>query len=193
MVDNVKSAGKSELRYFFLDVLKTLAALIEEKDPFLRKHSQRVGNNCANFCERFKIVDEEDTEKIYYAGVLHDIGFITVPLEILQKPENMVWIKKHPVRGEKILANLSYVKDILPMIRHHHEAIDGSGYPDGLKKDNIPLGARVIALFNHFDNLVFPRPSQQATSVVEALDEIMSNAGNLFDEELIQDFLFYIL
>jgi putative nucleotidyltransferase with HDIG domain len=197
MVGKGKSASKSEIRYFFLDVLRTLTALIEEKDPFLRKHSQRVGNNCANFCERFKIVDEDDTEKIYYAGVLHDIGFITVPLEILQKPdpitdEDMVWIKKHPVRGEKILANLSYVKDILPMIRHHHEAIDGSGYPDGLKKDNIPLGARVIALFNHFDNLVFPRPSQQATSVVEALDEIMSNAGNLFDEELIENFLEFI-
>lgn len=161
MAENGKSASKSEIRYFFLDVLRTLTALIEEKDPFLRKHSQRVANNCANFCERFKIVDEDDIEKIYYAGVLHDIGFITVPLEILQKPdpitdENIVWIKKHPVRGEKILAHLSYVKEILPIIRHHHEAIDGSGYPDGLKKENIPLGARVVALFNHFDNLVFP-------------------------------------
>jgi HD-GYP domain-containing protein (c-di-GMP phosphodiesterase class II) len=198
MAENGKFAKKkSEFRYFFLDVLRTLTALIEEKDPFLRRHSQRVANNCANFCERFKIVDEDDIENIYYAGVLHDIGFITVPLEILQKPEpiteeNMVWIKKHPVRGEKILAHLSYVKEILPIIRHHHEAIDGSGFPDGLKKDNIPLGARVVALFNHFDNLVFPRSSQKATSVVEALEMIMSNAGKLFDEKLIQNFLEFI-
>jgi len=85
----------------------TLTAMLEEKDPFLKQHSERVANNSANFCEEFKIFDEEGSETIYYAGLLHDIGIIGVPAEILQKAdpltdEEMIWIKKHPVRGEKI-------------------------------------------------------------------------------------------
>jgi putative nucleotidyltransferase with HDIG domain len=197
MADNGISPDGSELRYFFIDVLRTLTALIEEKEPHLKKHSQRVANNSANFCEKFKIFDDNDIEKIYYAGLLHDIGYITVPSDILKKSssltsEELVCKKKHTVRGEKILAELSYVKDILPIIRHHHEAIDGSGYPDGLEQDDIPLGAQIIALFNYFDNLVFPRSSQQATSVVQALEGIMNKAGKLFDEKLVQNFIEYI-
>jgi putative nucleotidyltransferase with HDIG domain len=120
-----------------------------------------------------------------------------VPAEILQKvdqltDEEMIRIKKHPVRGEKILSNLSYLKDILPMIRHHHEAIDGSGYPDGLKSDEIPLGGRILCLFNHFDNLAFPRSSKQAMSTKDALEAIKSKAGKLFDENLIPDFIKFI-
>jgi HD-GYP domain-containing protein (c-di-GMP phosphodiesterase class II) len=151
--------------------------MIEEKDPFLKQHSERVANNSANFCEEFKIFDEEGSETIYYAGLLHDIGIIGVPAKILQKvdqltDEEMIWIKKHPVRGEKILSNLDYLKEILPMIRHHHEAIDGSGYPDGLKTSAIPLGGRILCLFNYFDSLVFPRSSKQAMSTKDALPMI---------------------
>jgi HD-GYP domain-containing protein (c-di-GMP phosphodiesterase class II) len=137
----------------------------------------RVADNSANFCEEFKIFDEEGIESIYYAGLLHDIGIIGVPVDILKKvdqltEEEMIWIKKHPVRGEKILSNLDYLKEILPMIRHHHEAIDGSGYPDGLKGSEIPLGGRILCLFNYFDSLVFPRSSKQAMSTKDALPMI---------------------
>jgi len=141
-----------EFREFVLDVVKTLVALIEEKDPFFRKHSERVANNGANFCEEYKIVDDEDVETIYFAGLLHDIGIVAIPINLLQRTdpltdEEMILIKKHPVSGEKVLGNFKYMKDVLPMVRHHHEAVDGSGYPDGLKGDEIPLGARVIGLF----------------------------------------------
>ncbi len=197
MVDIEIPKTKFEFRYFILEVIGTLAAFIEEKDPFLRKHSERVANNSANFSEEFKILDGDVIESVYFAGLLHDIGIIAVPLEILQKsdpltPEEMIWIKKHPVRGEKILANLSFLREILPMVRHHHEAIDGSGYPDGLQKHEIPLGARVLGLFNHFDNLVFPRFSGEALSVEDALEEIKSNSGKLFDEYLIGSFIDFI-
>jgi len=188
---------KTEFKYFILDVIATLTSMIEEKKPFLKKHSERVANNSANFCEEFKIFDEEGSETIYYAGLLHDIGIIGVPAEILQKvdqltDEEMISIKRHPVRGEKILSNLNCLKDVLPMIRHHHEAIDGSGYPDGLKSDEIPLGGRILCLFNHFDNLAFPRSSKQAMSSKDALEAIKSNAGKLFDENLIPDFIKFI-
>jgi len=197
MSDTDIPKDKTEFRYFIIEIIGTLTAMIEEKDPFLKQHSERVANNSANFCEEFKIFDEEGSETIYYAGLLHDIGIIGVPAEILQKvdpltDEEMIWIKKHPVRGEKILSNLNYLKDILPMIRHHHEAIDGSGYPDGLKNSEIPLGGRILCLFNHFDNLAFPRSSKQAMNTKDALEAIKSKAGKLFDENLVPDFIKFI-
>jgi putative nucleotidyltransferase with HDIG domain len=197
MADSDIPKDKTEFRYFILEVIGTLTAMIEEKDPFIRKHCERVANNSANFCEEFKIFDEAANEAIYYAGLLHDIGILGVPARILQKvdpltDEEMIWIKKHPVRGEKILSNLNYLKEILPMIRHHHEAINGSGYPDGLKSNEIPLGARILSLFNYFDNLAFPRSVKQAMNPENALEAVKIEAGKLFDENLIPDFIKFI-
>ena len=187
----------AEFGEFVLDAIRTLVAIIEEKDPFLRKHSERVANNCANFCEEYKIVGDEDVETIYFAGLLHDIGIVAIPIDLLRRTDpltdkEMIQIKKHPVSGEKVLANLSILKDVLPMIRHHHEAIDGSGYPDGLKADEIPLGARVIGLFNYLDTLVFARSSEKALSIEDALVEIKGKAGQQFDQDLIQNFIAFV-
>ena len=189
--------SKAEVRDLILEVVRTLAALLEEKDPFLKKHSERVANNSANFCEEYKIAAAEDFETIYLAGLLHDIGIVAVPIDILNRSDplseaEMVRIKRHPVSGEKILSNFSYLKEILPMVRHHHEAFDGSGYPDGIAGENIPLGARIIGLFNHFDNLVFPRFSEKELSLEEALDDINSKAGQQFDGKLIDNFMIFV-
>ncbi len=197
MADTEIPRTPAEFRYFIIDVVKTLAAFVQEKDPYLKKHSKRVANNCANFCEQFKLLKENDVENLYLAGLLHDIGIVGVPLTVLHKTEalteeEMVLIKKHPVRGEKILSNLDYLKNLLPIIRHHHEAVDGSGYPDGLEKEEIPLGARVLGLFNHFDNLVYPRMMDQAVSIDEALKDIQQKAEKLFDADLIPDFTTFI-
>ena len=189
--------NKAEFAEFVLDVIKTLVALIEEKDPFLRKHSKRVANNCANFCEEYKILGSEEVETIFYAGLLHDIGIVAIPINLLQRTDpltkaELILIKKHPVSGEKILGNLTVLKDVLPMVRHHHEAFDGSGYPDGLQADKIPLGARVIGLFNYLDNLVFARSTEQALRVEDALVEISGKAGQQFDPDLIQNFTAFV-
>jgi putative nucleotidyltransferase with HDIG domain len=189
--------NEAEFKEFILDVVKTLVALLDEKDPFLRKHSKRVANNCANFCEEYKVCGEQDVETIYYAGLLHDIGIVAIPIDLLQRTDpltdaEMVMIKKHPVSGEKILGNLGFLQDVLPMVRHHHEAFDGSGYPDGLKADQIPPGARIIGLFNYLDNLVFARASEKAMTVEDALVEINGKAGQLFDQDLIQNFITFV-
>jgi putative nucleotidyltransferase with HDIG domain len=189
--------SKAEVRNIILEVVKTLVALLEEKDPFLRKHSERVANNCANFCEEFKIVRPEDIETIFFAGLLHDIGIVAVPLEILKRSdplskEEMVRIKRHPVSGEKVLSNFSYLKDLLPMVRHHHEAVDGSGYPDGIEGDKIPLGARIVGLFNYFDNLVHPRFSGKGLGIEAALEDVNSKVGQKFDKRLINNFMAFI-
>jgi len=104
----------------------------------------------------------------------------------------MVRIKKHPVSGEKILGNLNLLQDVLPMVRHHHEAMDGSGYPDGLKKGDIPLGTRILGLFNYLDHLVFPRSSETAMSIEDALVEINGKAGQQFDQDLIPNFITFV-
>lgn len=197
MADTKIPQTKAEVRDLILEVVRTLVALLEEKDPFLRKHSERVANNSANFCEEYKIVAAQDVETICFAGLLHDIGIVAVPIDILQRSdplseEEMVRIKRHPVSGEKVLSNFSYLKDILPMVRHHHEAFDGSGYPDGIEGEKIPLGARILGLFNHFDNLVFPRFSKKELSLQEALEDINSKAGQQFDGKLIKDFMTFI-
>jgi len=197
MTDTKIPQTKAEVRNLILEVVRTLVALLEEKDPFLRKHSERVANNSANFCEEYKIVAADDFETICFAGLLHDIGIVAVPIDILQRSDplseaDMVRIKRHPVSGEKVLSNFSYLKDILPMVRHHHEAFDGSGYPDGIAGEKIPIGARVIGLFNHFDNLVFPRFSEKELSLEEALEDINSKAGQQFDGELINNFMAFI-
>ncbi len=197
MADTKIPQTKAEVRDLILEVVRTLVALLEEKDPFLRKHSERVANNSANFCEEYKIVAAQDVETICFAGLLHDIGIVAVPIDILQRSdplseEEMVRIKRHPVSGEKVLSNFSYLKDILPMVRHHHEAFDGSGYPDGIEGEKIPLGARILGLFNHFDNLVFPRFSEKELSLAEALEDINSKAGQQFDGKLINDFMTFI-
>ena len=188
---------KSEVRDLILEVVRTLVALLEEKDPFLRKHSERVANNCANFCEEYKIVAGDDAETIYQAGLLHDIGIVAIPIDILQRSDplseaEMVRIKRHPVSGERVLSNFSYLKSILPMVRHHHEAFDGSGYPDGIEGENIPLGARIIGLFNHLDNLMFPRFTEKKFSLEDALEDTNSKAGQQFDSKLINNILTFI-
>ncbi|CAB1071870.1 hypothetical protein D1AOALGA4SA_1365 [Olavius algarvensis Delta 1 endosymbiont] len=189
-----ESQKNNELKSLVLEVVRTLSALLQEKDPFLKKHSERVANNSANFCEEYSIAAAEDVEDIYLAGLLHDIGIVAVPIDILHRSDTlgedeMIRIKRHPVSGAKVLSNFSLLQNILPMVRHHHEAYDGSGYPDGIDGENIPLGARVIALFNYLDNLIYPRLSKNELSVADALKDISSKAGQQFDGRLINDFV----
>jgi putative nucleotidyltransferase with HDIG domain len=197
MADTKIPKTQAEVRELVIEVVRTLAALLEEKDPFLRKHSERVANNCANFCETYKIVAPEEVETIYFAGLLHDIGIVAIPINILQREEplseeEMVRIKRHPVSGERVLSNFSYLNEILPMVRHHHEFFDGSGYPDGIEGENIPLGARIIGLFNHFDNRVNPRFAEKRLNLEEALEDINSKAGKQFDSSLINNFMQFV-
>jgi putative nucleotidyltransferase with HDIG domain len=197
MADLKTIPSKGDAGEWVLEVVRTLVALLEAKDPFLKKHSERVANNSANFCEAYKIVAANDVESIYFAGLLHDIGMVAVPTDILQNPETnddegMVRIKRHPICGEKILSNLSCLEDILPMVRHHHEAVDGSGYPDRIEGDNIPLGARVIGLFNYFDNIRFPRLEKKRSNLKDAVDAVTAKAGQLFDDRLIKNFAKFV-
>jgi len=197
MANTQNMSSKFKSSDFVSEIVGALLDLIEEVDPFLKKHSERVANNCANFCKKFKVIDEEELDTIYFAGLLHDIGLVGVPTDLLQKSdplsaEEEFRIKGHPVNGAVILANLKCLDRVLPMIRHHHEKMDGSGYPDGLKGTDIPFGARIIGLANYFDTLAFARPPDKRMPIADALNQIKKESKQSFDEGLIPDFVSFI-
>lgn len=193
------SMPKSEVEFkeWLVELVHTLAAIVEEKDPLLKNHCQRVANNCANFCEEYKLLKEDDIFNIYLAGLMHDFGLIFFPDTLLKEPdkrtdEEKVQMRKHPGVGEKILANLSSLKAVLPMIRHHHEAFDGSGYPDGLKGEEISLGARILFIFNELDSLVYPFSEAPPMSAEEAVAEIKKGSDKQFDGKLLDQFAEFV-
>ena len=189
--------SESEFKEWLVELVRTLDGIVEEKDRLLSNHCKRVANNCANFCEEFTLLKEDEIFNLYLAGLLHDFGLIFFADTLLREPEKRtddekVQMRKHPGVGEKILSNLSVFKDMLPLIRHHHEAIDGSGYPDGLSGDEIPLGARIIYIFNELDILIFPFSKAPALSTEEAVAEIKKDAGKQFDSNLMDQFAQFV-
>jgi len=136
-----------------LDIARMVVAMLGEKDIRLKHHAERVANFCASFCENAAIMSGEELMHIYLAGLLHDTGYVSIPRVVLEKghtlsEEEMLLVKKHPVVGVQILSHYQRFDALLPVVRHHHEAFDGSGYPDKKQGQDIPLGARLIHLFD---------------------------------------------
>ncbi len=128
------------------------------------------------------------------AAVLHDIGKIGIPDYILNKPlplteEEWKTVKLHPVRGEAICSKLKFAQEILPIIRHHHERYDGTGYPDGLKGENIPFLARIVSIADTVDAITSQRTYRMARSMEYALDELRRCSGTQFDSFLAEAFI----
>ncbi|MGA7512498.1 MAG: HD domain-containing phosphohydrolase, partial [Candidatus Sulfotelmatobacter sp.] len=154
-------------------VVFTLARSIEGKDPYTHGHCERLSDYSARLGEHLRLTEDEITA-LRRAGVVHDVGKIAVPDAILLKPGRLTeeeWkvVRQHPVVGERICAPLKSFRLVLPIIRHHHEKLDGSGYPDGLRGDAIPITARVIQIVDVFDALTTDRPYKKAFSTADAL------------------------
>lgn len=155
-------------------VLFSLALSIEARDPYTRGHCERLAEMSAQLGERLRLADEQVTA-LRRAGVVHDVGKVVVPDAILLKParlseEEMEIVRKHPVVGERICAPLKIFRPVLPIIRHHHERFDGSGYPDHLQGADIPLTARILQLADVYDALTTDRPYRKADQPEVALE-----------------------
>lgn len=155
-------------------VLIALALSIEAKDPYTEGHCHRLASSSVELGRRVGLGEEQLTA-LYRAGIVHDIGKVAVPDAILLKParlnpQEMKVIREHPIVGERICAPLKSFRPVLPIIRHHHEKMDGTGYPDGLKGEAIPLTARVLQIADVFDALTTERPYKQALSLTDALE-----------------------
>jgi putative two-component system response regulator len=157
-------------------VLCALALSIEGKDPYTEGHCERLSTYSVALGKRMGL-PEDMIVALRRAGIVHDIGKVAVPDAILLKPgrltaQEMDVIRQHPVVGEKICAPLKSFRQVLPIIRHHHEKLDGTGYPDGLKGATIPLGARILTIVDVYDALTTERPYKSALTSEEALQVI---------------------
>jgi putative two-component system response regulator len=154
-------------------VLFALARSIEGKDPYTEGHCERLADYSVRLGEHIRLPEEQVTA-LRRAGIVHDIGKVAVPDAILLKPGKLTpeeWkiMREHPVAGERICAPLKTFRLVLPIIRHHHEKLDGTGYPDGLKGEQIPLTVRVLQIVDVYDALTTERPYRHALSRAEAL------------------------
>jgi len=183
-----------EDRQLAIETAMLVAALLGERDIRLKAHCERVANHAANFAEVFGFFNEDGLQGIYLAGLLHDTGYIAAPEGLFSKlpplsDEELLAIKKHPVTAETILSNHRLFEVILPMIRHHHEAFDGSGWPDGKSGEAIPLGARILHLCDYFDRLTTGRRESERFSTDQALADVQEKAGGEFDPGLVSKFI----
>jgi putative two-component system response regulator len=174
-------------------VLTTLAASIEAKDPYTYGHCERLSNYSVALGKKVGLSDELCVA-LRKGGVVHDIGKVAVPERILLKPERLnaeEWyiMKQHPAVGERICAPLRSFRAVLPIIRHHHEKLDGTGYPDGLKGDEIPLTARILQTVDIYDALTTDRPYRPAMPVEEAIETMRNeDKRGWWDNALIDEF-----
>ena len=183
----------NENRELFLGTVKSLAAAIDGKDPYTRGHSERVSRFSVAIAQRLDLPDDE-VEKIRISALLHDVGKIGIDDSVLKKPaaltdEEYEIMKKHPQKGYKIMSQIPAMKEFLPGMYMHHEMINGQGYPQGLKGDEIPLMARVVAVADTFDAMTTERPYQRAMKFEDALARIKSFVGTRYDERVVTAFI----
>ncbi len=181
-----------EISELFVHTVEALASAIDAKDPYTYGHSKRVALLSTAICEEMGMTRKE-VRQVELAAILHDIGKIGTPESILQKPdrltaEEMERIHEHPVRGARILSNISEFRDVIKWIRHHHEWYDGKGYPDHIAAEDIPLQARVITIADTFDAMTSDRPYRKGMPAGEALRIMGEFAGSQFDPHILQMF-----
>ncbi|HXJ82428.1 MAG TPA: HD domain-containing phosphohydrolase [Candidatus Methylomirabilis sp.] len=170
-----------------------LANALEAKDPYTRGHSTRVAELAGRLALRLSLSSAE-TETIAHAALLHDIGKIGVPESLLRKAGTLTeqeWevMRRHPVTGAQIVAPLEFFDDGAIIIRHHHERLDGSGYPDGLRGETIPLGARIVAVADTYDALTSKRSYRDRLTHTEALQVLHRESGRTLDARLVTLFV----
>jgi putative nucleotidyltransferase with HDIG domain len=180
----------AENRELFLGSIQMLAGAVDEKDPYTRGHSDRVTRFSMLIAKELGLAQEE-VEKIRISAQLHDVGKIGIEDRILKKPgaltaEEYEVMKSHTVRGANILRPVEQLKEMIPGIELHHESLDGKGYPYGLRGDDIPLPARIIAVADTFDAMTTNRPYQSAKEPEYAIRIIQSLTRNKFDSDVVQ-------
>ncbi len=183
----------AHLREVHMDTVRVLASAIEEKDPYMRGHSNRVRILSAEMARKLGY-KEMEIERIEYGALLHDIGKIAIDQRILDKPgpltdEERRIIQEHPIIGERIISKVSFFADIAPMVRWHHERWDGLGYPDGIKGENIPLPVRILSIVDAFDAMSSDRPYRKALPLEKVLDILKSERGKQFAPDMVDLFL----
>jgi HD-GYP domain-containing protein (c-di-GMP phosphodiesterase class II) len=182
-----------ENKELFLGTVKALAAAIDGKDPYTRGHSERVSRFSVATAEGLGL-DEGEVEKIRISALLHDVGKIGIDDRILKKPaalddQEFEIMKTHPQKGYKIMSQIPAMREFLPGMYMHHEMINGQGYPQGLKGEEIPMQARIVSVADTFDAMTTERPYQAAMELEAALTRLKSFVGTRYDARVVAAFI----
>ncbi|MGQ9474949.1 MAG: GAF domain-containing protein [Actinomycetota bacterium] len=181
------------LEEIYIQVITALANAIDARDAYTHGHSNRVMEYSVALAEGMGLSPDE-VDVIRHASILHDVGKIGIREKILKKPgllteEERREMEYHPFIGTRILQSVRLLEPVMPLVYHHHERYDGSGYPDGLKGEEIPLGSRIIAVADAFESMTSDRPYRKALPLEEALAELRRGAGTQFDPRVVEIFL----
>ncbi len=190
-IDNIKLA--SDLKDLFSGTISAITEALDAKDSFTFGRSKRVTFYSLEIGKKLGLSDIALSE-LELAGLLHDIGMIGVPEYIINKPENLDGeeyesIKNHVLVGVKILEGIKQLEPVVEIIKLHHEKYDGSGYPYGLMADEIPMGARIIAVADAYDGMVSKRAYRDEMSHISALEEVQKSSGHQFDPDVVNAFI----
>jgi putative nucleotidyltransferase with HDIG domain len=189
-VDAIKNSYDQQL----IGIVKGVIATLELKDPYTRGHSERVAEYAQVLAKETRLFSKEDLKAFNYACLLHDIGKIHIPDQILMKPtqltnEEYEIIKTHPAVGAEAVKDVEGLTAHINVIRSHHERWDGMGYPDQLKEKDIPILARVVSIADAFDAMTSSRSYRSALSIEEAYSRIIEGKGTQFDPDLVEVFI----
>lgn len=187
------STANEELEKAYMESIETLRYTVEAKDPYTRGHSDRVSAYSVLIGKKLGL-SEEDLKILKIGGLFHDIGKIGVPDSILLKEAKLTddeysQIKNHPAIGEHILSNATIFKDMIPIVKHHHEKFDGTGYPGKLAGNNIPYMARIAAVADTFDAMTSKRSYRDPLPIDVVINEIKRCSSTQFDPEVAQVFI----
>ena len=182
------SKMNDDLQKAYIDSIEILRHTVEAKDPYTKGHSDRVSEYAVLLGKKLNLSDE-DIEKLRIGGLFHDIGKIGIPDSILLKESNLAdeeytKIKEHPIIGYNMLQHATMFKNILDIVKHHHERFDGNGYPDKLAGSNIPYLARITSIVDSFDAMTSKRSYRDSLPMDVVKSEILENLGSQFDPEI---------
>ena len=183
----------TDLQSFYLEMIQTLARALDAKDSYTHDHADRAGKYAKLIAQEMNLPDTV-VRYIEYAALLHDMGKIGISDTILLKKgkltdEEQKIIRQHPIIGYKIILPIKYLYPIAPLVLYHHERYDGTGYPEGLSGEEIPLGARIVSIIDAFDAMTSDRPYRKAPSVKTAVNELKKGMGKQFDPKIVKIFL----
>src|SRR5262249_15562402 len=184
----------SELNQLYLETVEALANAVDAKDRYTHGHIRRVQAYAVALAQFMGIVDERELMGIKAGALLHDIGKIAIPEYILNKPTVLTEteyekMKIHPVVGANMLSTIQFPYPLIPMVKSHHERWDGNGYPDGLKGEEIPLNARILALVDCYDALTTNRPYRAPMEREQVVQFFQREAGRSYDPNVVQVFI----
>ena len=180
----------TRINSMYLATIETLAQAVDARDDVTHDHLRRVQKNAMRVARELEITDDLQLRAIEAAALLHDIGKLAIPEHILNKPDKLTptefgIMKLHAKVGAEILAPVGFPFPVVPIVRHHHESWDGSGYPDGLRGEEIPIGARILSVVDCFDALTSDRPYRRALTPEKALEIIDDRSGVMYDPRIV--------